>query len=98
MQKFTRVSLSEGVFGSKLGLEFQTGNEITVPLRNGRESALILQLNFYYLNPVAKMDRFLGQPKFAGKTYMKFESQPQPGIKAENQAGIKASCFRKSSS
>ena len=33
------------------------------------------QLNFYYLEPVAIMDRFIGQPKFAGKTYMKFERQ-----------------------
>ena len=31
------------------------------------------QLNFYYLYPVDIMDRFIGHPKFAGKTYMKFE-------------------------
>ena len=26
------------------------------------------QLNFYYLDPVAIRDRFMCQPKFAGKT------------------------------
>ena len=89
MQGFTLVSLSEGVFGSKLGLELQTGNEITVPLRNGLESALIQQLNFYYLNMVVTMDRLIGQPKFAG-TYIKFESQ-------ESKQRIRHTCFRKSS-
>ena len=33
------------------------------------------QLNFYYWYPAAIMDRFTCQPKFAGKTYMKFEGQ-----------------------
>ena len=33
------------------------------------------QLNFYYCYSVAIMDRFICQPKFAGKTYMKFEGQ-----------------------
>ena len=33
------------------------------------------QLNFYYCYPVAIMDRFICQPKFDGKTYMKFEGQ-----------------------
>ena len=33
------VSPYEGVFGSKLGLELQTGNKMTVPSRNGRGSA-----------------------------------------------------------
>ena len=33
------------------------------------------QLNFYYLDPVATMDRFIRQPKFASKACMKFESQ-----------------------
>ena len=33
------------------------------------------QQNFYYCYPVAIMDRFICQPKFAGKTYMKFEGQ-----------------------
>ena len=33
------------------------------------------ELNFYFLDPVATMDRFIGQAKFAGKTYMKFERQ-----------------------
>ena len=42
------------------------------------------------------MDRFICQHKFAGKTNMQFESQPRLEIKAENQAGIRASCFRKS--
>ena len=32
-------------------------------------------LNFYFLDPVATMDRFIGQPKFAGKTYMQYERQ-----------------------
>ena len=31
------------------------------------------QPNFYYLDPVAIMNRFIGQLKFAGKTYMIFE-------------------------
>ena len=35
------------------------------------------QLNFYYSDPVtiprAIMDRSISQPKFSGKTYMKFE-------------------------
>ena len=34
--------------------------------------------SFYYLDPMATLYtvyRFVGQPKFAGKTYMKFESQ-----------------------
>ena len=31
------------------------------------------QLNFYYCNAVAIIDRFISQPKFAGKTYMKLE-------------------------
>ena len=50
---------------------------------------------------MAKMDRFIGQPKFAGnsgktaKTYMKSESQES---KQKNQAGIKAFCFEKSRS
>ena len=68
MQRF----LSEDVFGGELELELQTGNEITVPLRNGRGSSLIQQRNIYYLDPVATMDRFIGQSKFAGKTYIKF--------------------------
>ena len=33
------------------------------------------QLNFYYHDAVAIMDRFICQPKIAGKTYMKFERQ-----------------------
>ena len=33
------------------------------------------QLNVHYLDPVAIMDRFIGQPNFAGKTYLKFERQ-----------------------
>ena len=55
-------------------------------------------MNFYYRDPVAitdrfTMDRFICQPKFAGKTYMEFRVA---GIKAENQEGIKASYFRES--
>ena len=38
MLRFTFVSLRDGGYGSKLGLELQIGNKI-VPLRNGRESA-----------------------------------------------------------
>ena len=45
--------------------------EIMVPQKNGLGSAAEL----YYLDPVAIMDRFMGQPKFAGKTYTKFERQ-----------------------
>ena len=45
--------------------------EIMVPQRIRRGSAAELQ----YLNPVAIIDRFIGQPRVAGKTYMKFESQ-----------------------
>ena len=33
------------------------------------------QLNLYYCYSVAIMNRFICQPKFAGKTYMKFEGQ-----------------------
>ena len=33
------------------------------------------QLKIYYLDPVVIMERFLGQPKFAGKIYMKLERQ-----------------------
>ena len=64
------VSLREGVFKSKLGLKLQTGNEISVPRRNGRDQ----QSNCYCINPVTTMNRFIGQPKFAGKTHtdMKF--------------------------
>ena len=48
--------------------------EITVPLKNRRGSAAELLLP----DPVAIMDRFIMDrficpPKFAGKTYMKFE-------------------------
>ena len=80
MQRFTLVSLSEGLFGSKLELELQTGNQITGvtgPLRNGRGSALIQPLNFYNLNPVSTimMDRFIDQPKFAGKRNLSARNQ-----------------------
>ena len=44
------------------------------------------QLNFYYLDPVAVMDRYIGQPKFAGKTYMKFETQESRGQSGRNQS------------
>ena len=42
------------------------------------------QLNIYYCYLVAIMDRFICQPKFAGKIYMKFERLEKPGIKAGN--------------
>jgi len=32
-------------------------------------------LDFYFIDPVASMDRFIGQPKFASKTYFKYERQ-----------------------
>ena len=60
-----RISLHAVVFGSKLLLKSWYHGEM-----DGNQ-----QLNFYYLEPVAIMDRFIGQPKFAGKTYMKFERQ-----------------------
>ena len=47
------------------------------------------QLNFYYMDPVATLDRFIGQPKFAGKTYMKFElqeSEERPAKRAFGRA------------
>ena len=38
------------------------------------------QLNFYYCCPVALMNTFICQPKFAGKTYVKFEGQESTAI------------------
>ena len=64
------------LFGIKLGLGLQTAlkqvtsifNGIMVPLRNGDQ-----QLNLYYSDPV---DIWIDSlPKFAGKTYRKFERQ-----------------------
>ena len=50
------------------------------------------QLNFYYCDPVAKMDRFICQPKFAGKTYMKFERQElKKWIRPESKLPISGS-------
>ena len=43
MQRFTWY-FCEGVFGSKLGIELQRGNEITAPHRNGLGSAAELLL------------------------------------------------------
>ena len=38
------------------------------------------QLNFYCCYPVALVNRFICQPKFAGKTYVKFEGQESTAI------------------
>ena len=64
--------------------------EIMVPRRNGWGHG-DQQLNFYCTDPVATMDRFMGQPSFSGKTYMKFErqeSEQRPGKRAFSRAGL----------
>ena len=62
------------------------------------DQAGVRQLNSDYLSPVAIMDRFIGQPKVAATCCQDMHEIGAPEIKAENQAGIKASCFGKSSS
>ena len=50
------------------------------------------QLNFYYLYPVDIMDRFIGHPKFAGKTYMKFERlESKQRIRQESKLAVSGS-------
>ena len=44
------------------------------------------QLNLYYCYPVAIINRFMCQPKFAGKTYMKFEGQEESRESGRNQS------------
>ena len=71
--EFDRISLCEVVFGGKLGRRLQTGPCHCYwnhgAMENGRGSAAELLLPRWRLDPVAMMDRFIVQPKFAGKTY-----------------------------
>ena len=67
------VSLLSLLEGSKLELDLQ--QEMKSLSLCHSEMDVDQQLNFYYLDPVATMDRFIRQPKFASKACMKFESQ-----------------------
>ena len=76
MQRFTLVSLSEGVFGSELGPELQTGNEITMQLRNGRGSALIWR-NLLRGESVLYIQLYLKYVNYAtNAVYIKYVQEP----------------------
>ena len=80
MQRLALYSLREGVFVSKLGLE-DSNCKSQWHSKMDRDQ----QLNFT-TSIKCTMDRFIGQLKFAGKTYMNFEMQESSSESCRNQS------------